>query len=66
MDILGVSDCRWTAAERKKTGDSFTISFSGKENAHALIINRSTEKSLIESEPVSDRIIRARFHSKYC
>ena len=62
MDILG--------AERKKTGDSFTILFSWKENAHAngvaLIINRSTEKTLIESEPVSDRIIRARFHSKYC
>lgn len=70
LDILGVSECRWTGAGRKKTRDGFTILFSGKENAHAngvaLILNRSTAKTLIEWEPVSDRIIRARFHSKYC
>ena len=29
-------------------------------------MNRRREKTLIEWEPVSDRIIRARFHSKYC
>ena len=49
LDILGVSECRWTGAGRKKTSDGFTILFSGKENAHAngvaLIINRSIEKT---------------------
>ena len=43
--------------------------FPGRENAHAngvaLILNRSTAKTLIEWEPVSDRIIRARFQSKH-
>ena len=61
LDILGVSECRWTGAGRKKTRDCFTILFSGKENEHAngvaLIINRSTAKTLIEWEPVSERII---------
>ena len=70
LDIFGVSECRWTGTGRKRTGDGFTILFSGKENTHAsgvaLIISRSTEKTLIELEPVSDRVIRARFHSKYC
>ena len=70
LDILGVSECRWTGTGRKTTGDGFTILFSGKENTHAsgvaLIISKSTKKTLIEWEPVSDRIIRARFHSKYC
>ena len=70
LDILGVSECRWIGSGRKARGDGFTILFSGKENTHtsgvALIISRSTEKTLIEWEPVSDRIIRARFHSKYC
>ena len=70
LDILGVSECRWTGAGRKKTRDGFTILFSGKKNAHAngvaLILNRSTAKALIEWEPVSDRIIRTKFHSKYC
>jgi len=69
LDILGVSECRWTGSGTRRTRDGFTILFSGKENAHAngvaLIINRSTAKTLIEWEPVSDRIIRARFHSKY-
>jgi len=69
LDILGVSECGWTGAGRRRTRDGFTILFSGKENAHAngvaLIINRSTAKTLIAWEPVSDRIIRARFHSKY-
>ena len=70
LDILGVSECRCIGSGRKARGDGFTILFSGKENTHtsgvALIISRSTEKTLIEWEPVSDRIIRARFHSKYC
>ena len=70
LDILGVSECRWTGAGRKKTRDGFTtFFFSGKENARvngvALIMNRSTEKTLIEWEPLSNRIIRARYHSKY-
>ena len=51
--ILGVSECRWPGAGRKRTGGGFTILFSGKENAHAngiaLVINRSTEKTLIDS-----------------
>ena len=34
LDILVVSECRWTGAGRKKTSDGFTILFSGKENAH--------------------------------
>ena len=70
LDILGVSECRWTGAGRKKTRDGFTILFSRKENAHAngvaFILNRSKAKTLVEWEPVSDRIIRARFHSKHC
>ena len=66
--VLGTVD--GLPQEERRQEIALQFFFSGKENADtngaALIIKRSTEKTLIESEPVSERIIRARFHSKYC
>jgi len=48
LDILGVSECRWTGSGRKVTSDGSTILFSGKDDAHssgeALIANKQTNK----------------------
>ena len=70
LNILGISECRWTGAGRIKSSDGFTIIHSGKDEEHssgvALILSKDAAKSLIEWEPISDRLIRARFDSKYC
>ena len=74
LDILGISECRWTGSGRLETtdknGKKYTVLYSGLEDTHtsgvALIIQQQKAKSLIEWEPISDRLLRARFNSKYC
>nr|XP_042902467.1 uncharacterized protein LOC122270164 [Parasteatoda tepidariorum] len=69
LDILGISELRWTGFGKIKTGSEQIILYSGAEEKHergvALIINKETAKSLLEWEPISERILRARFYSKY-
>ena len=70
IDLLGVSEARWTGAGKRKLISGHTVLFSGRpDNQHrggvAIIINKKHEKSLLEWKPVSDRLIMARFNSKY-
>ena len=52
------------------TRDGSIILFSGKDNTHSngvvLITNRQVARSLMEWEPISDRLISAIFASNYC
>ncbi|XP_068712893.1 craniofacial development protein 2-like [Montipora foliosa] len=70
LDILGVSECRWTGSGRQRSVDGSVILFSGHENTHingvALIIAKKSVNTLLEWEPINDRILRARFDSKHC
>ena len=70
LEILGISECRWTGTGRYQASNGTVILYSSKEASHisgtALIISKNSVKSLIEWEPISDRFIRARFDSKYC
>ena len=70
LDILGVSECRWTGSGRQRLSDGSTILFSGHEENHingvALIISKEKVNTLVEWEPISDRMVRARFNSKHC
>ena len=70
VDILGVSERRWTGSGRVVLADGTTILFSGRQNGQhhgdvALMLNRLSAKALLERKPVSERIVRARFYSKY-
>ena len=69
LGILGISECRWIGKGRVKTSDGFTVLYSGNNKNHihgvAIIIRKEEEKSLIEWEPISERIIRARFNAKH-
>ena len=69
--ILGVSETRWTGTGKVQLGCSETVLFSGLagDNAPhqrwvAMILSKEAVKSLKEWEPVSERIITARFESK--
>ena len=70
LDILGVSECRWTGAGRQIMCDGSTILYSGHEKNHingvALIIDKEKVNTLMDWEPISDRMLRARFNSKHC
>ena len=70
LDILGVSECRWTGSGRQVTSDRSVIIYSGHEDQHvrgaALIVSKEKANTLLEWEPVSDRMFRARFNSKNC
>ena len=70
LDILGISESRWTGSGRKVLQDGSVILHSGHENTHthgvAIIISKEKAKTLLEWEPVSERLIRIRLNSKFC
>ena len=51
-------------------GESYTIIHSGQKATHhrsvALIMNRESANTLMEWEPINERLIKAGFNSKYC
>ena len=70
VDILGISESRWTGSGRVVLADGTTILYSGRQDGQhqggvALMLNRLSAKALLEWKPVSERIVRARFNSKY-
>ena len=70
LDILGVSECRWTGSGRQVTSEGAVILHSGHDEQHsrgvALIITKDKANTLLEWEPHSDRLISARFNSRHC
>ena len=69
LDILGISECRWTGAGKQVTSNGAVILFSGHPTKHehgvAIIVSKMKSKTLLEWEPISDRLIRARFNSTH-
>ena len=52
LDILGISECRWTGAGRMKLVTGETLIYSGDEQVHeggvAIMISQQAEGSLME------------------
>ena len=71
IGILGISECRWNGFGRLRTSEGDTIIYSGREEdeAHssgvAILIRKKEAETLESWTPVNDRIIKARFYSKY-
>ena len=70
LDILGISECRWLGSGKVTSNSGQTILYSGHKEKHqsgvAIIISKEKIKTLSEWDPISDRLIRALFNSKYC
>ena len=71
LAILGVSETRWTGTGKVQLVSGETILYSGAtsieaphEKGVALILSKQASKSLTEWEPISERIINARFESR--
>ena len=69
LDILGISECRWTGSGKSKLNTGQVLIYSGDEEIHqggvAIMMSQQAAKCLMEWTPESSRIIRARFYSKY-
>ena len=70
LDILGISECRWSGSGRLKTQTGETILYSGRDdNIHqsavALVMTKQAAGCLENWMPVSDRIMSAQFTSRH-
>ena len=69
LDILGVSEARWTGSGQRTLATGHTILYSGRSDGHhiegvVLIMNRKIERTLIERKPSGSRLLKARFNSR--
>jgi len=67
LDILGLSEVRWTGQERITSGQT-TVLYSGREEHHhrvGILLNKNAAKTMIGWKQVSKRIITARFATRH-
>ena len=70
IDVLGISECRWAGFGRMRVQTGETLLYSGRDDdAHlsgvAMLLSRKAASCLISWSSVNDRIITARFNSRY-
>lgn len=67
MDILGISEMRWTGSGRL-VSDRKTIIYSGHDVEHergvGIVMSARAAEALVGWKPASDRIITARFQTR--
>ena len=70
IGALGISEVRWTGFGKTKLSTGESIIFSGRDDTQhrekvAIMMTREVEKILLDWKPVNERIIMARFFSKF-
>ena len=71
LTLLGMCEVRWNGygETRLQTGETLLYSGKNEEERHeagvGLLLSKQATKSLLEWEPVSHRIITARFESRF-
>ena len=70
IGILGISECRWSGFGRLKARTGETIIYSGRDDdVHqsgvAIIMSKKVAQCLDSWRPISDRIVEARFFSRF-
>ena len=70
IGALGISEVRWTGFGKTKLSTGESIIFSGRDDTQhregvAIMMTREVEKTLLDWKPVNERIITARFFSKF-
>ena len=70
LQIMGISESRWCGSGKFILTTGETIVYSGRDDeVHqhgvAIMLNKDAAKALINWTPIDERIIRARFHSRY-
>ena len=70
LNILGISEVRWPGSGLYDSPTGERMVYSGRKDNQmrdgvGLIMDKKAKKSLMEWEPVSHRILRARFYSRH-
>ena len=70
LQIMGISESRWCGSGKFILSTGETIVYSGRDDeVHqhgvAIMLDKDAAKALINWSPIDERIIRARFHSRY-
>ena len=72
LKLFGLCEARWNSFGETRLQTGETLLYSGNENednhheaGEALLLSKEAAKSLMEWEPVSEHIIRARFQSRF-
>ena len=70
LNILGMSECRWPNSGKFVGASGETIYYSGRldgrhESGVAIMVDKYSNSCLQEWKPISDRLISARFFSKF-
>lgn len=69
LDILGVSEMRWTGSGKINSDGGTTLLYSGHKDQHSrgvgLVLNKEATRALISWKPINERIITARFQSRH-
>lgn len=69
LDILGLSEVRWKGHGEMRTASGHHFIFSGNNNSHTngvgIILTPGMKSALMEHRPISDRLLMARFKTKY-
>ena len=70
LQIMGISESRWCGSGKFILSAGETIVYSGRDDeVHqhgvAIMLDKDAAKALINWAPIDERIIRARFHSRY-
>lgn len=72
LTLLGLCEVIWNSFGEQKLQTGETLIYSGKDNVDdhheagvALLLSKGAARSLMEWEPVSDRIMTARFESRF-
>ena len=71
IQIMGISECRWIGAGRMKLSSGETVVlYSGRDDDQhrqgvAIMMTPEATKALIDWSPINERMIKARFYSKF-
>ena len=70
IDIMGISESRWTDSGRLTTNTGETILYSGRDDGNhqqgvAVILRKDLEKCLMEWKPVNSRLLKVRLKGKH-
>ena len=69
LDLLGLSEVRWTGFGELKTATGESILYSGAEEEHhrgvGLILKKEVRRTLLKWNPVNGRIMSAHFNSRF-
>ena len=70
LDLMGIAEARWTGSGKQQLATGETIIWSGRQdnNHHegvALLLRKVTSKTLLEWKPINERLLYARFQSRF-